>query len=216
MNVPSNSNWNPDPQLLAAFLDGELEGRPEMSDLRARIEAWLETHPQAMGELEDQRALKELWQETTPAEPSAAAWSKTLERIEARRQHPRRVAGRSWFALNVFAASVALALIAALVAWRLSLPTENEKSPIAVQPPVKQKLPDEPIEVFEVATADEVVVLSIGGADTAALVVGLLPLMGAIELAEPSEVCIFTQCPRTNMRQNGHDRPMIWPRSDAD
>ena len=47
MNAPNHHDWTPDPQLLAAYFDGELEGRDDRADLRARVEAWLEQHPQA-------------------------------------------------------------------------------------------------------------------------------------------------------------------------
>ena len=82
MNDSSNSPWTPDPQLLAAYFDGELEGRDDVADLRGKIEAWLETHPEANEEWRQQRALQKLWLDTTPAEPSAATWNQVLDQID--------------------------------------------------------------------------------------------------------------------------------------
>ena len=73
MNNAPDPLWKPDPQLLAAFFDGELEGRDDLADLRARLESWLEAHPHTADDAATQQQLQKLWLDTTPAEPSAAA-----------------------------------------------------------------------------------------------------------------------------------------------
>ncbi|MFK5004592.1 hypothetical protein, partial [Klebsiella pneumoniae] len=65
----------PSPQELAAYYDGELEPAA-----RARVAAWLAEHPEMSADLEAQHALPQ----AAPPEPSEAAWSSVLERIDER------------------------------------------------------------------------------------------------------------------------------------
>ena len=88
MNNAPDPKWNPDPQLLAAYFDGELEGRDDLADMRARLEAWVEEHAEARQEWAKHQQLQKLWLETTPAEPGAADWNQTLERIDTERRRP--------------------------------------------------------------------------------------------------------------------------------
>src|SRR5262249_6571191 len=133
MNAPE-SNWQPDPQLLAAYYDGELEGRNELADMRARIEAWLEAHPEASADWAKHRSLQKLWLATTPAEPSEPVWQDMLARIAARRGVPvadtRR---RPWLWVGAVAASVVMLVGVSygLVRWLTPEPTPL----VQVQPP---------------------------------------------------------------------------------
>jgi hypothetical protein len=195
--TPSNS-WKPTPELLAAYGDGELEGREQI----ARVEAYLAGHPEAQAELAAQRRLRHLWDETTPAEPTTAAWQRTFEGVASA---PRRVAPRpTWWAFGavVVAACVVWALVAV---WRTPPPT--------VAPT--------PVEPFPVAHNDEVEILRIDGDDLASIVVGRLPLLGVLELAESGDVEVTNVQPAQgdNMRPMmpvvGR-RPMIWAKVESE
>src|SRR5262249_30449778 len=110
----------PTPEQLAAYADGELDGRAEEA-LRRRIEAWLARHPEGAGDLDAQRALARLWQATTPPEPSEATWADVLARLEQVSPSPdvrparstRRLALAAWItaALAAGAAAVWLAVV---------------------------------------------------------------------------------------------------------
>ena len=79
MNSDWDRNWNPGPELLAAYVDGEFEGRDELAALRVRVEDWLSKHPHAQEELAQYRKLRKLWHDTAPDEPSDEAWRPTKE-----------------------------------------------------------------------------------------------------------------------------------------
>lgn len=215
MNNARDPNWQPEPQLLAAYFDGELEGRGDSADLRARLEAWLGEHPEAV---EASARLQQLWLDTTPAEPSAAAWNQMLDQMDSQRRPP--IANRRpWFAIGIVAASIALCVGLGVGAWRFGAPADVKNGLLAVAPPVKAENEG---EVFPVATADEVIVLHIEGRDTDALVVGLLPVPGMLEMAAPGEVRVFHARPAATDRmvptvlQDGPRAPMIWAKLATD
>lgn len=208
MTAPAGDDWNPDPRLLAAYLDGELHGRPELDALRRRIENWLEEHPEAQEGLVELRRLGRLYQETVPVEPAPATWDALLARIERnasrRATPPQRVAGRWILALVGAAACIAL------FAWSMT-----RHSPRPVPAPTVE-------DSFPVATAAEVEILRVEGNDTPTLVVGRLPLQGPLELAGPGEVVLTSVQPDDtdrmlpHVRTGGSDRPMIWARVEAE
>ena len=70
MNPRHGSDWVPSPELLAAYFDGEFEGRDDLALLRQRLEDWLDRHPGARCELAEYHRLRHLWLETTPPEPT--------------------------------------------------------------------------------------------------------------------------------------------------
>ena len=45
------NDWRPSPELLSAYGDGELAGRPDLEALRRQVETWLRRHPEAQAEL---------------------------------------------------------------------------------------------------------------------------------------------------------------------
>jgi hypothetical protein len=213
MNESSNSPWTPDPQLLAAYFDGELEGRDDVADVRAKIEAWIETHPEAQEEWCKHRELQQAWLDTTPADPGPATWNQVLEQIRAKRQVSEpgaQAAGgrRVWLAVGAFAASVALFVGLLFAAMRGIESTP--KNDITINP----KVPEPEVEVFQVATADEIRIIWIDGADTAAMIVGDMPLNEPMELVATSEFRVVTCCPKMNVRQSEHERPMVHARAD--
>lgn len=214
MNQPDH-DWKPDPQLLAAYFDGELEGRDDVADMCARIDAWLAAHPEAAQEWAAHQQLQKLWLDTTPTDPSRATWNKVLDRIDARRQ---RVAApsspRPWLIAGICAASIVLFIGMLFGAMRFLAPTPGAVDAV-VQVPPKQPEPID-IDVLPVALASEVTILRIDGADTEAVVVGAMPVSGPLELADSGEVCISCQCPRVVVRQDPPHRPMVWARADVE
>jgi hypothetical protein len=196
---PTN-DWQPDPQLLAAYFDGELSG----ADQRGRIEAWLVTHPEAAEEWAD---FKKLLRDTTPAEPSEAAWQQVRERIDAHRPVPAR--RRPWLAVGLVAASVLILIGLSVGVWRSTRPGEQQVVSVPTPPPGVEEF-----DVLQVASAEDVTITRFEGEDTSAIVVGTFPVSGPLELADSGEVCIECRCPRINVRQYPGYRPMISARAD--
>ena len=219
MNDAPRSPWEPDPQLLAAYFDGELEGRHDLAEVRVRLEAWLDQHPQAA---DDTAQLQKLWLDTTPAEPSAAAWNQTLEQIDAKRKQPIAIppSQRPWLAVAIVAASSVVFVGLLFGAWRSMAPTGVKSDPLAVGPvEMPGKTED---DVWQVASADEVVILRIDGRDTKAVVVGVLPVPGMLEMAAPGEVRVFHARPDATdqmvptVHQSGSRAPLIWAKLETD
>ncbi len=210
MIQPPDNDWNPDPELLSAYFDGELEGRDEVEDLRARIEAWLESQPDAAEKWAEHQQLQKLWQDTTPSVPSAVAWKQTLDRIDAERKQPiaKPAPRRSWRTAAVVAASV-LVLIG-LMSGAISYFKTPTPEPIVIAPQ-----PEE-IGMLVVALASEVTILRIDTEDLDGVIVGQRPVSAPLELADPGEVCVSCKCPRVVVRQDPPDRPMVWAIAAAD
>jgi hypothetical protein len=223
-NAPA-PDWKPDQQLLAAYFDGELEGRDDLADLRAWLEAWLQEHLEAAHDWASHQRLQKLWLDTTPAEPNAASWNQTLEQIAARRRKPIGVPGgqSAWLTASIVAASIALFFSLLFGALRFMWPTDVRNDPVAVALPENPNKADpQAMEVFPVATAEEVVIRRVEGADTSLLVVGQLPVNGPLELAAPGEVRVVHVRPdvRDQMMptvlEKGPRPPMIWAKLNTD
>jgi hypothetical protein len=214
MNDPA---WKPDPQLLSAYFDGELEGRDQMADVRARIEAWLEDNPQAAQEWVDHLLLKNLWLDTTPPEPKDAAWERTLDAIAARRRQPvSKPARRPWLTVGVVAASIALFVGFSFGALRLFTPTDQDTDQVVIATKDGPKTQPDDGEELVIATADEVTILRIEDVDARAVVVGTFPVSGVLDLADSGDVCISCRCPKVIVRQGPSYRPMVYARVSAD
>ena len=177
MNSAPEHDWQPDPQLLAAYFDGELAGR---ADVRARIENWLAAHPEAV---QDWYEWKKLLRDTAPPEPSEATWQLVRDRIDAARPAPQRRSRRPWLAAAVIAASVVLVIGVLFGAWR-SLQTPDDALVRAPQPNL---LDDGDFEAYPVASASEITILRIESADMDGIVVGSFPVSGPMEWADPGE-----------------------------
>lgn len=215
MNAPRNQDWRPDPHLLGAYFDGEMEGRDDVADLRARLEAWLGQHPEARKQWAEHQALLRSWLDTTPREPPATTWNQVTDRIDAERRRPpapilrhfRRTAG-------MMAVSIALLVGLAFAGLRFAFPPSFKKESVVVAP--REPAPRDEDEVFQVAAAAEVVITYIEGADTHAIAVGQLPVDGQLDLAEIGEVRFVAVRSdaqpnlRPQVRQDGASRPMIW------
>jgi hypothetical protein len=191
---------------LAAYFDGEYEGRDDLAPMRRRLENWLATHPRGCRELAEYRRLRQLWLQTTPADPAPEAWQAVQRQLEKCQTGPpvgRRVrASWPWKAAGLIAA-------AACVLFAVLLRPERPRG-------------TEDIEPFPVASADEIVILNVEGADTGTLVVGELPVQGPLELADPGEVSLTSVQPaeRDNMvpevSVSGPGRPIIWVRAEGE
>lgn len=219
MTPPKGTPWNPDPQLLAAYLDGEFEGRADLDDLRQRIETWLADHPECWPEIGELRLLNRLWQTTTPADPSPAAWNDLFHKVRQRvgdtgtfgRLRESRSASQRMAALAIPLA--AACLLVAVLGWRgwnsgpaARLPGGPGPGPIAA--PGSE-------EVLEVATSEEVEILQVEGADTGTLVVGQLPVDDVLELMRPEDVALAAVPGDTQLRFGPH-APVIWARLGDD
>jgi len=204
MSDAANTNWKPSPELLAAFADGELDGRDDAVELRARVEAWLDANPQAQSELAGNQRLKSLLDRTAPPSPTSETWRGILDRIENRPIVPsaRRAPSAMW----IFGAAAG----AACLLWVILLAGSFVK-PSAT-----------PIEVFVVATDADVEIVHVEGDAIDGLVVGRLPLHGVLELADPGEVTVMSVTParRDNMMPTVHiegpRRPMIWAKLEGE
>lgn len=203
MSDADHSNWKPSPELLAAFADGELDARDDAAPVRAKLEAWLDKNPHAQAELLANTRLKKLFDRTRPAAPSSQAWRETLDRIH---NHPVPPAARTspsaaWFLGGAAAAACLLwAVLLAGSYWRAAPETE----------------------VFAVATDNDVEILHVEGDAIDGLVVGMLPLNGVLQMAEPGEVAVTSVTParRDNMLPTVHiegpRRPMIWAKLEGE
>jgi hypothetical protein len=205
MISPSDPDWSPSPELVAAYFDGEFEGRDDLAPLRKRLEDWLVRNPAGRAELKDYRRLRRLWQETTPAAPNQ--WQdieRQLEEYQARMTRlPRPARAKSpWKVSDVLVGAACVLLGVSLFRQSGSLPVDDEP--------------------FPVASASEVVILQVDGADTTSVVVGELPLQGPLELAGPGDVTLTRVAPaeRDNMvpeiRVDGPRPPVIWARAGAE
>lgn len=201
-------HWN---EILAAYADGEFEGRDDLALLKQRVEHWLAKHPEAAQELAQIRQLKTAWQQTTPAEPDPQAWQRILQTLAnpPSKPEPRR---RSWRRMAGIAAALAACVLVGVTIWSSRFWNAVGPGPA----PIEAEAP------FPVAAAHEVEILRVEGADTQTLVVGNLPVQGALELAGPGDVTVTSVQPaaRDNMmpevHMQGPGRPMIWARLDTD
>lgn len=201
-------NWN---EILAAYADGEFEGRDDLAVLRRRVEDWLASHPEASAELAEIRRLKRLWQATTPSSPSSGKWTAVLRELE-RTPAEAKPRGTAWRRPAALAAA-----LAASIALVVALGSFERPRPLPHNPPVAVE--EAPLPV---AAANEVEILHVDGADTHTLVVGELPLQGPILLAGPGDVTVTSIQPaaRDNMvpevNTKGPGRPMIWARAETE
>lgn len=218
--MPFRGNRPPNPELFAAYFDGEFEGRDDLIALKQRIEAWLADNPEARADQARYRQLLRLWQAASPPELDSSRWDAMLAELQAlAAQQPagptlphRRRGWRLASRMGVTAAAVATIFLV----W----PTHE---PVRLQPitPVAQQQPVED-EVLQVAVAEEVTILRVEGADTQTLVVGVLPLSGALELVSANEVVFTSMQPDATdamlpeLRVGASSTPLIWARADSE
>lgn len=196
----NDNAWKPDPELMAAFFDGELEGRDDVADVRARIEAWLENNPQAADAWAEHQQIKKLWADTTPVEPSATAWAETRSRIDAAIRQPAATPRRQrgWWAAGIIAASVLLVI---------SILAVRSYWPAPVNPPNIEEPEFVLTEMLEVALSSEVAIVRIDTEDIEGMIVGVMPVCGPLDMMTSGEARITCKCPRVVVQQ---DPPMAW------
>lgn len=214
----------PDPELLAAYLDGEFEGRDGLDDLRGKVESWLESDPAAQELARDYRHLRRLCTDLSAPEVSPAVWARMLNRVRDRAMHSARSAParRKTGVLPLKAALSALAagLVVLFLSWYTTPPAPQAPARPNPEPHAAASQAQEEDFIFPVARADEVTILQVEGNDIATLVVGRLPLQGLLELVTQEEVSITSMEPaEDNMVPEifvGTRGPMIWARAPSD
>jgi hypothetical protein len=184
----------PTPEMLAAYVDGELEPCQ-----RQALETWLADHPEARADVEAQRRLAQLWQSVRPVEPDAATWSVALASIQTRlpcgsRVHRQRRLPIRWLVGVAAAAAVA----ASVVVW-LNRPSE----PNSIIP--------RPVEPWPVVSAEDIIITSIAEADRDSIVVGELPVSSPLALADHGDINQVELTPDQGMNPQFHPEhvPMI-------
>jgi hypothetical protein len=205
-----NPPWPPSPELLAAYFDGEFEGRDDLEPLRRRLEEWLARNPRGCAELGEYRRLRRLWLETTPPDPPPASWRLVQSHLENRGTgtgaadfSSSRPSLRTPWKTTGFLVAAACLLLAVIRFKEFAGPPLDDKP-------------------FPVASEREVVILHVDGADTSTLVVGALPVEGPLELAGLGDVTLTSVEPadRDNMvpeiHIDGPGRPIIWARAEAE
>lgn len=193
---------HPPHEWLAAYADGELD-----ATTLAHLEAWLADNPDALAELETQRHLSgknaSFWRAAGADTPSEASWSRVLSGIRlALTNRPQPATQSNRRRLVAAVAAVAVALLAAILLWPTPSPSPESPTPPAV-------------EAFAIAGDDDIDIISLPGADADLLVVGKLPLDGAIVLATLSDIALINVAKDTDgmmptvQMQAGPNSPMI-------
>jgi hypothetical protein len=225
MTLPNGWDGPPPPELLAAYADGELDGRDAVLPLKHKVEAWLRANAGARADVDMQRCLRRLWNATTPPEPDEAAWQQVLARLP---QSPAP-APKAKFPIRWVAAAAVLVASAAGLAiyfWpqRLEGPDMADRTlmhapSIDFKNTPRKMEPRTPLlddgEVFAVATAEEIEILRVQGQDVRSLAVAD-PSLHRIELMGPGEAALTKQPPMRGVRMEGSQRPMIWARLDSE
>jgi hypothetical protein len=203
----------PVPSDLAARLTAYVDGQLDEAE-RARLEVWLDCHPEVRAEIEGQRRLADWYADQPVPAPDEAAWGRVLRQVESEfspREAPARPSRR--VAPYLAAAAVVLALLGFVAVRFLQspdrpTPPNADSLPVAgledvtidymdprdlraivVGEPVRT-FPLRPGEVLEVATAEEVIIISLDAADVTALAVGAPPVDGPLELTGVGDVTL--------------------------
>jgi hypothetical protein len=235
---PEDDNWKPNPEQLAAYVDGELDRCGAGAPLKRRIEDWLAGHPEAASTMEAHRQLYRVCKTTRGPQPREASWDDLWARINNAPHQTPAHRGR-WMARRVVWAAALLLTAAAGVLLALTwafrdrgrqgpLPEEMEPFPVASADEVEvlfiqgEDMPTLAVshlfdnDLFPVASDEEVEILRINGADTGAPVVGELPVRGPLVLARAGEVQFLSvdrngiESKVPEVRMEGVDSPMIW------
>jgi hypothetical protein len=207
----------PDPQLLAAYADGELDG-PDCQALKEQVESWLAELPEASAELKSLRRLERAWRVTTPADPGEDAWNVLRARLRERLAVAAsgQSGWRRWLAWGGGGLSAAAVLWLALnLFWSRPAPKPAAPGP---QTPAPNEMAD--VVPWPVVTEKEVEILHIEGADAETLVVGALPVEGPMVLAGPGDITLKSVQPaRPDNMVPGvfleGSAPMIWAPMDG-
>ena len=173
----TDDKTEPTPETFAAYVDGELKPAE-----RASFERWLAVNPDHRAELSAHRRLGRLCEISRQADPDDETWTAVLAGISDRLPVPAVAHTRRRFPL-LWLAGIAAAAAAVALIWILS----GRKGPPAPAPSPERELADLP---FAVASPDDVDFTSLSNADDDVVLVGRLPLEGALILADPGDVRI--------------------------
>jgi hypothetical protein len=218
----AEDGWTPRPELLAAYADGELADEGPQAALYRRLEAWLAAHPEMAYEIEGNRRLTDWFRATIANDPGTAAWAPVLARLRGLRLVPTRPKPRWIRVAWIGAAGAACVWLAFALLYRPG--QENIAGPGTQEITARSRpaavLEEAEPEVFPVATAAEVEILSVKGEDTTTVVVGELPVEGSLPLLQVNEVTLTHVEPaRDNMvpevRRCG-STTFIWAPLDAE
>jgi len=208
---PPISDW---PSVLAGFADGELD-----SDTRRQLAEWLIVHPEALADLQDQESLARgndaLWQAVAPPLPSAGRWSGVFNAIvDETMPRPKPVRKRINSGRLVAVLGSAAMLLVGLIVWRLP------QAPVPTVVPVElavNTVTAEPLEVFPVATDDDVELIQLPEAAARLVVVGRHPMADVpLLLAVASDVQLLNFGPDESGNlpniedTRGPDISMLW------
>lgn len=211
--MPRNDDWSPDPKQLDAYVDGEMTDDPA---LRLRIRHWLAVHPGA----ETPQALTELMRATRPDDPGEHVWAAMRVRLDTGMgslppaEPVRRLRPWIW---GVAVAACAAAILLAVAFWPRRVVEVNpliqaQNAVIPDHPNLEKNLPE--VEVFAVASADEIEVLRVEGSDLGSLALVHTPLREPLVLAGPGDVTFNRVQPAAldNMIPEVQNQgpPMVW------
>jgi anti-sigma factor RsiW len=197
---------------LAGYIDGELD-----TQQTAIIESWLADHPEALEKLRTQQSLSiksdEFARQVAPILPSESAWAKVFANIEVALDKPttsptQPKSNNTWW----LASALALITTAASIFLVWTLPSNL----VPVHSETVQT--DGLMEPIQLASADEVEILSLDESAASGLVVGRHPLdtyplvlvsFEDFDLhgVEPDDAGEF---PELQMTPHGARSPMIW------
>ena len=187
-------NSGPTPEQLAAYADGELAWAD-----RAAVEAWLARDPAAAAEVESLRRFTQAWRDAAPSPPGPDAWSRVRSKIESGLDAPPApAADRRWPRRLLLGAAAAARGAAAAAVMALALSNAGRVPPAPLGPP--EQPPPGPLaeeEPYPVVGPEDVVVVSIGGADTDCLVAARPPVdsVGEDELARETDRVLLNVAP---------------------
>jgi hypothetical protein len=200
-------------QLLAAYADGELDVLKS-----AEVRTWLGEHPDGYSQLVEQRSLSPsntpFWDAVRPTMPDVATWATVWNRIDAGLDAPTvRLRMRSrgpWWRRGLLAVIAATPFTAAAAAV-VAIYVPDRPVPVS-STPLEESAAD---EVFQVAGAGDVEILSIRDADVPQLVVGEPPFNQAMLLVAAGDVRVDDVQPANDgmipaMVVGGNDAPLIF------
>lgn len=172
MHFSANPDPAPGPGELVAYVDGTLDPRA-----CGRVTSWLAAHPEVAAELDDHRIVMEAARLAPIPEPTEADWVTALARITAALPACRPAAPRGGARARLLVRATAAAAAVLL----LSLPGERVPRPLlglAAMDPAP----------LQVASADDVEIISIDAADLPGLLVGHPPVREPLVLAVAGDV----------------------------
>lgn len=182
-----DAKHDPDPQKLAAFVDGELDDRAAQ-----RISAWLARNPEAQAEVDSQRRLSEFWQASAAEDLPADRWASTLQRIDRSIRTPSPRRGM----VKRRAAWVYLALAVTATAASVAVVVSNWPPPDRLVQPAGPRQE----EAYPVLSGEEITILSLNSRDPLHPVIGSLPINDPLVLVEPSDIKFESIEPDEGMR----------------